>query len=257
MTTHIHHHDEAEHHHHRHHPPYTDWLKSLLLLGLGGYFLYIIASGNLSNYINIRFAWLSYLAAGLFILLGVVSLYALLRPQPHEHDHCQHDHDHSTISWPVLGVIAIPLLLGLLVPSQPLGAAAVDGDFNAIGGEMATALDIPPQERNMLDWVRLFNASDDVTAFNGAPVNITGFVFHDESYPDGVFMMARFTISCCVADSVAIGIPVSWTENLPADSWIQVKGQLQTGIVSGREQPIIHASTVDIIDRPEHPYLYP
>src|SRR6185503_5423654 len=56
-----------------------EWAKAALLLALGVYFVYVIASGNLANYINARFAWLSYVAAAMFLLLGGFSVYELLR----------------------------------------------------------------------------------------------------------------------------------------------------------------------------------
>ena len=40
------------------------------MIGLGMYFVYNIASGNIPNYVNARFAWLSYVAAALFLLIG-------------------------------------------------------------------------------------------------------------------------------------------------------------------------------------------
>ena len=54
------------------------WLKTAILLGLGLYFIYNLLSGNLTNYINARFAWLSWVAAPLFLLLGALSAYSLL-----------------------------------------------------------------------------------------------------------------------------------------------------------------------------------
>lgn len=248
---------EHLHTHDHHGPTAKDWLKTALLIGLGLYFVYIIATGNLANYINARFAWLSYVAAVIFLLLGATSLYRLIRPHEH-HDH-DHDHDHTTISWAVLAVVAVPLVLGTLVPSRPLGAAAVDGDLSAatLGGDSAAAFSIPPEQRNILDWVRAFNSTDDAAAFNSLPVDVTGFVYRSESYLDNQFLVARFTISCCVADSVAIGLPVAWSESLPTDTWVRVRGHFSAGDFQGEQRAIIQPTSVEIIEQPEHPYLYP
>ena len=66
ITEHLHDHDYE----HSHNTPAQEWLKTALLLGLGLYFVYIIITGNLTNYINIRFSWLSYVAAIIFLMLG-------------------------------------------------------------------------------------------------------------------------------------------------------------------------------------------
>ncbi len=73
-------HDEHHDHDHDHRTETIQlWIKTALLFGLGIYFAYNIASGNLSNYINARFAWLSYVASALFLLIGLFSAIHLLR----------------------------------------------------------------------------------------------------------------------------------------------------------------------------------
>lgn len=252
----------AEHlHDHDHsHERAQAWFKAALLISLGLYFIYNIVSGNLANYINARFAWLSYVAAALFLLLGISSLFRLLRAG-HDHDH-HHDHDHSheSISWLGLAVVAVPLVLGTLVPSRPLGAAAINGDINTnafTSASNASTFSISPLQRNVLDWIRVFAASDDLTAFNGQEADIVGFVYRDSTFPDNQFMVARFTVSCCVADSTAIGLPVAWDEPLEEDTWVRIFGRFHVEDFRGEERPVLIPVTVDVVDQPEHPYLYP
>src|SRR4051794_5851415 len=116
---HDHEHDYAEHDHHEHNDRTTTiqlWIKALLLIGLGVYFVYNIASGNILNYVNVRFAWLSYVAAALFLLIGAFSIWHLLRDHDdHDaHEHAHGDHVHAPISWGVLALLAVPLVLGTL-----------------------------------------------------------------------------------------------------------------------------------------------
>lgn len=251
--------EQIHDHDHTHHAPLQEWLKTALLLGLGLYFVYIIVTGNLTNYINIRFSWLSYVAAVIFLLLGATSVYSLMQQRGHKHDHEHHDHDHSPISWAVLAVVAVPLVLGTLIPSRPLGAAAVEGDLSAssLGGDSSAAFSLPPEQRNILDWLRAFNSADDPAVFNGQTVDVVGFVYRGENDADDLFQVARFTISCCVADSVAIGLPVMWAEDLPQDTWVRVRGQLATGTINGEARPVVQPTSVEIVPQPEHPYLYP
>ncbi|MBZ0297675.1 MAG: TIGR03943 family protein [Anaerolineae bacterium] len=256
---HDHHHEHHDHDHHHNHT--QEWVKTALLLGLGFYFVFNILSGNLTNYINARFAWLSYVAAVLFLLLGVVSAYSLLRRvDDHDHQHNHADHDHEHVSWAGLLIVAIPLVLGTLVPSRPLGAAAVGSDINTNAfttTENATTFTIAPLQRNVLDWIRVFNVTDDLTTLNGQEADVAGFVYRDSSFPDNQFMVARFTISCCVADSTAVGLPVVWDEPLAEDTWVQILGRFQVEDFRGEQRPVLHPITVEQIEQPEHPYLYP
>src|SRR5687767_13241863 len=99
QAAHTHDHPHATDHEHQHHDhdhraeTVQSWLKTLLLLGLGAYFAYNISSGNLSNYINVRFVWLSYVAAGIFLLLGVGNAFLFLRTEKRKQKHDDHDHD--------------------------------------------------------------------------------------------------------------------------------------------------------------------
>lgn len=251
-TEHLHDH---EHDHEHNHDNTQARVKTVLLLGLGLYFVYNIFSGNLTNYINVRFAWLSYVAAALFLLLAVSSAWKLLRK---EHDH-HHDHNHEELSWGILAIVAIPLVLGTLIPSRPLGAQAMNGDFNmnAVSATTTITFDKNPLDRNVLDWIRMFNSSDDMSEFNGQEADITGFVYRDNTFGDSQFLAARFTISCCVADAVAVGLPVEWNEDIPSDTWVRVLGHFELGDFRGEPKPILKPTSVEVVPQPEHPYLYP
>ena len=242
------------------------WLKTLVLLGLGVYFTWNLVSGNLTNYINTRFVWLSYLAAGLFLLLAASSAWTLLRERRHDHDHdhghLHHDHNHDRMPWTMLAVVALPLVLGTLVPSRPLGASAVDGSLMLTAANTtttSTAFTINPLDRNVLDWLRIFSSVGDYEEVTGSPADVIGFVYREPNFGEQRFMVARFTISCCVADASAIGVPVAWaeTDSLPADTWVRVQGTFAVGDFRDDRVPVLQATSVEPVDQPEHPYLYP
>jgi uncharacterized repeat protein (TIGR03943 family) len=239
-------------------------VKIVILFALSAYFVYNILTGNLSNYINERFVWLSYVAAALFFILGAASLWSMIREnQVHTHEH-NHDHGHShSVGWGMIAVVAMPLVLGVLIPSKPLGAEAVDGAIATqqltYGGATITVLNKPPLERNVLDWLRAFSNTELSSDFNGEQADVIGFVYREPDYPADTFLVARFTISCCVADASAIGLPVRYTgtDTLTEGSWVRVSGGFDAGQFADRETPILVAQAVETVDQPEHPYLYP
>ena len=249
--------DHSRHNHARENA--QAWIKTAILFALGFYFIYVIASGSLSNYINVRFEWLSYVAAGLFLLLGAASLLDVIGQRGHDHDH--HDHTHSGMSWPALAIVAIPLILGTLIPSRPLGSAAVGGSIslNAVSAAGAQPFMTDSLKWNVLDWLRAFNNSGDVSSFNGKQADVIGFVYREAAFADNQFMAARFIISCCVADAGAIGVPVQWdaAADYPADTWVRIQGTWEVGEFRGDTVPILHPTNIEKVDQPEHPYLYP
>ncbi|MBW4437470.1 MAG: TIGR03943 family protein [Pleurocapsa minor GSE-CHR-MK-17-07R] len=242
--------------------------RAFVLLGLGAYFAWNIVSGSLANYINASFAWLSYVASGLFLLMGAFALLRARAMKPSANgleDLLQGNSYRAPVSWGVIALVAVPLLLGTLIPSRPLGAEAVTGiDMSAVQGASSgsvTTFTIAPLNRNVLDWLRVFNATTDYAALNGEPADVIGFVYVEPDMAETQFMVARFTVSCCVADSNAIGVPVHWGAEdvaaLPQGQWVRVTGTMQVESFRGDDMPVLQASAVELIEAPSNPYLFP
>jgi uncharacterized repeat protein (TIGR03943 family) len=249
-------------------------LQALILAGLGIFLLEKIWSGNLYWYISNRFWLLSLLAAISFLWLAQSILpkrtpalptsdQTPALPDTHTHKH-EHDHPSTQPVWGLV-VVALPILLGVLIPAKPLGAAAIaNKGVNTSAGLVAASgqtirLDIAPKDRNILDWIRAINAAADPQTINGEPADVIGFVYQDSRLGDGQFLVGRFTINCCVADALAVGMAVQWpqAQALPANSWVRVKGTVEAATVDGQRLPRILATSVESVPEPSQPYLYP
>ena len=237
-----------------------EWLKAAILFGLAFYFAFNIVTGNLSNYVNARFDWLSYVAVGLFAWMGAASVYAILRgdARPGASYHS------GTPSWGMLALVGLPLVMGTLIPSQPLGVdAAADSGVSlsaaSYGGSVAAALERDPLDRNILEWLRVFNSAGAPASFDGDRADVIGFVYREPTFNDDQFMVARFTMSCCVADASALGLPVTYAgaAELESGAWVQVTGRMQVGDFGEDLMPIVQLDNITVVEQPEHPYLYP
>jgi uncharacterized repeat protein (TIGR03943 family) len=163
----------------------------------------------------------------------------------------------------MLGVIAVPLFLGLVIPAKPLGAAALgaNGLNNALTNQGGSS-EIPtaPQDRNVLDWVKAFKGTDNVDQFAGQAVNLIGFVYHDPQLdPKMQIQVVRFVFIHCAADASALGL-VAQTPNADSyaqDQWVRIKGAIQISAVKGQKTPIVVAQSIEKTDQPVQPYLYP
>lgn len=251
--------------------------KFAVIAGLGMYFAYIYLTGKWAYYIDPRFQWLSIVAVAIFGFLAVSFIGETTHEHSHNHDHehehhdHQHDHDdhdhahnHSAV-WPVI-IVAIPLLLGVLMPAKPLGANAIDArgidtDFSSVSlsNSSSKSLTIVPSERNVLDWARAFASSTNPAEFNGQEANVVGFVYRDGRFDDGHFMVARFTLTCCVADALAIGVVVRNPEDATSfatDSWVKIEGYFQETEFDGNLIPVLFAEKITPVEQPDQPYLY-
>jgi putative membrane protein len=238
------------------------WTQAVLLLGLGLHLAYLYLSENVANYIHVRFAWLAAAGAVFCLALGGHALWVALRASRSDaevsHDHA--GHTHPSRQWPTLGWLAVPLVLGTLVPPQPLGAAAVGGNISAppTAREAPMLLTSDSLQWTVADWLRMF-ASGGTDRLRGQPADVTGFVYRREGDPEGYFVVARFLMVHCTADAYAVGIPVRWTEakNLPTDAWVRVRGTVEVGEFRGNQLPILTATTIDDqSERPKQAYLY-
>ncbi len=244
-------------------------LKAIILIGLGLFLYSRFMNGSLLYYINQRFAWLTFIAAiGLF-LVGISYRQARENnEQSHDHssDHVhppQAGHQHA-VPTSALFLIAVPVLLGLLVPPRPLGAAAMSNREVGIGlesvaspGNNLTFKTTGP--KNILDWQVAFWQSQDPASFTGQEADVIGFVYRDGRFGDDTFMASRFVVSCCVADAASVGLVVRWPEaaSLAEDQWVRVTGRFELGEFEGEAIPILVADTVTPTDPPAQPYLYP
>jgi putative membrane protein len=233
------------------------FLKAAILILMGVFLFMIVMDGSVLYYINQRFVTLTWLAAGGFLLVG--ASYFLLSGRE-----TAVSLGRQPLTWVGLLIASLPLLFGWLVPSQPLGAAAIGNREINLGGIASVApssgsdtRSLASGDKNIIDWLSDFQQNDPAT-FNGEEAKLIGFVYRDERFPEDTFMVARFTVSCCVADAAPIGLVVRWPDapNLPTDQWVEVNGRFQLGTFNGQEIPILIAEEITPIDPPRHPYLY-
>lgn len=241
-------------------------LKAWILIGLSLFLLSRILMGNLFFYINQRFFSLTVFAVIGLLLLGLSYRF---RTGQAGHEHHDHDPGHAhtpSLTWTGFLLIASPIVLGLLIPPRPLGAAAMTNrDTSIVSLTSATAPDServlakPKAERNILDWLLEFRSVSDRSTLAGEAVKVTGFVYRDERFGQEQFMVSRFVLSCCAADAAPLGMVVHWSESgqLEADQWVEVTGTLEPGEFGGEPMPFIRAATVTPTEIPSQPYLYP
>lgn len=253
-------------------PKTQRWAQVAILAAMGVYFAYNLLTGNITNYIAQKFVWLTWIAAGLLVVLAALAAQSALRGSDHDQDHAGHDHEHrhshGAGAWLALGIVALPVLLGFAVPSSPLDSRAIEGevssDLGSINAGESQVIGTAPLQRNVLEWIRAFNTTPDLDALNGQEADVIGFIYRNPPMKGtDQFMVARFVMSCCVADAQAIGLTVEWpgAADLAEDSWVQVRGTFRVAEIDGTTRPVLVAYEGSVgvtpVDQPQHPYLYP
>ncbi|MEB3311717.1 MAG: TIGR03943 family protein [Snowella sp.] len=129
---------------------------------------------------------------------------------------------------------------------------------------------IKPEERSLMDWIRILNAYPEPDAYAGQKAKITGFVVHPENLPDNYILLTRFVLTCCAVDVYPVALPVRLEGSraqYPQDTWLEVQGIMETdtlnantqnfkGTESFKRQLVLVAESVKTIPTPADPYSY-
>lgn len=229
-------------------------VETSLLAALGILLLTDVARGVLAFYINPRYNGL--------VLVGALALLALAAVRvPSVVVGPGKPLSPRAVSYVLL---SLPLLFGVLYPPQPLGADRLAGRglglTGAQGGAPWSSLPASTDTRTwtLLDWAIALDGGN--AKLEGSPVQVVGFVYHPQT--DGTanrFEVARYVVTCCVADSTCIGLPVIWQgiRNLPSDSWVVITGTIGHITSGGAPAPAIIATRVTPVPQPANPYLAP
>lgn len=233
-------------------------IKVLLFVSLGLFLYTRFTSGTLLFYIHQRFALLTLITALGLILVASSYLYTYQARQTHNHE------PHS-FSWLSLVLMALPVLLGVLVAPQPLGATALSNrELNMTNlAALASPQNGSPVfgtagEKNILDWLYAFQQNPDPAVFTGQEAHIIGFVYRDERFVEDTFLVGRFVVSCCVADANPVGLVVRWPDapTVADNQWVEVSGRFEAGSFDGQPTPILVVENLTLTDPPTQPYLY-
>ncbi len=228
-------------------------LKTIPILAVSAFLYSLIMRDMVAMYIHPRFTMLTLITAlGLF-LVGV----SFLRPDR------KRLHEHAT-PWAILLVVALPVVLGWMVPPRPLGASAMENrevnyatlSSNAVS--RATTQEFSSGEKTILDWLSQFGTGP-AASFNGEEATLVGFVYYDDLFESDTFMVSRFIVSCCTADGSPVGLIVRYegSDQLPLDQWVEISGTFEAQDFNGTDIPILQVTELKEIEPPRQPYLYP
>jgi|GEM_PF-808449 len=232
--------------------------SSLLLILLGLWLGWRLLDGTLSYYLHPRFNLLIAATAALLILLGGKNL---LLGRPKKPD------PHAMLNPAALVLLGLVVGLGLLVTPQPLETNRLTGGANSGSANRALSdallkqnwqnnPNLDTSHWNLLDWSAALNDNERAAKLTGRPVEVTGFVVRPEGVGSRYFLLARYVVVCCTADSTALKLPViaAGIAGLEEGQWVRVRGTLgqATNGVFG-----FLADSVENIARPAQPYIYP
>jgi uncharacterized repeat protein (TIGR03943 family) len=218
---------------------------------VGAVLLRLTVTGTYERYVRVGMGrWLA-VAGVVVILLGLATLVQALRGRgddAHDHGH-EHEHEGVGVGWLLLA----PIAALLLVAPPTLGSYGVArGTTVDVRSGAPVFRPLPragaPHSMTLLEFSqRAFDHRG--SSFNGAPVELTGFVADPD---DTGFQLARYTIACCAADAAPIVVRVAGIAGpTRRDQWVRVTGRFRG---AAGDVPELVATDIAEIAAPNDPY---
>ncbi|KWU56021.1 MULTISPECIES: TIGR03943 family putative permease subunit [Bacillus] len=109
------------------------------------------------------------------------------------------------------------------------------------------------------DYVQTMNIiGQDVNGFKGKEITFSGFIYNDKDVTGNKVVVARYGITCCIADASVWGMIATGqnVEKFPEETWVKVTGLLDRTTYKRTLFPLVKISKVEKINKPTDPYVY-
>lgn len=254
----------------------SPWLDALAILAWGILLIKYWLTGKLNILIHPNYFWLTVAGGVGLIALGSFKLYELLKSYQSQKasgnkqgvDSLRRDEvQHMTLlpaGWGSVMLLMVAVFALVITPRTFASHTALERGLT----ESLPVTRLQPQEfrniskpeeRSLIEWVRLLNFNPEPDTYKGQKVKVQGFVIYPPSLSDQYIWVGRFVITCCAADAYPVGLPVRLPVGqtrtaYPADKWLEIEGQMMTEELEGKRKLTIQASSLKPIPEPKNPY---
>ncbi|MGZ4112679.1 MAG: TIGR03943 family putative permease subunit [Tumebacillaceae bacterium] len=278
------------------------FLKLAILLGFTAFIAYLLLSGNILLYITPQLAIDVAVAEVALVIFAGFQCYLAIRSLKRDvvacecgHDDHDHSHDAPRSIWKnvvIYGLFVLPLLLGIIVPSQAnassqgvnlnwtstdKGAPAelvqqgevdpavkelfktdnINKDYAKLGERLYKLDTIEMKDQWFIEKLQALNTFASV--FEGKQIKFKGFVSRDEGLAENQFLIGRMAMTHCIADIT----PYTMVAEAPnADtyangSWVTLTGTIGQTTYKGQTVAKLVIQNVEPASAPSIPYVYP
>jgi uncharacterized repeat protein (TIGR03943 family) len=248
-------------------------------------FLRLIVSDSLTYYLSPEMHPYLYAATCILGLLSIVQLFAADDDETHGH-HGDHHHALPTRGLSALVFYCLflfPIISGFAFPDHTLGSdvaadrqirrSALSAPSNEENNSGANAQPISHDQFDQLknhvlssrkiridpeNYAYIMTIIEqNIDHLKGKQVELTGFVFRDQSVAANEIITARFVITCCIADASVYGMLTRGeVGHLKKDTWVRVAGRLNTSVSNEHVLPVLDVEQITPVSQPKNPYVY-
>jgi uncharacterized repeat protein (TIGR03943 family) len=228
----------------------------VVLAALGSLLLARWRDGTLPLYVHPSYTPFLALTGAALLGLAAVQLWGLARQALRG---SQEAAGTSGFTW-TIGLVALAVLAGALLPARPLGATAAATQADVGLAQPLQPLSHETEGWTLLEWGQAIGGGMQRERLAGRPVSVVGFVYRPREGPAaGETRVARFVVRCCAADGFAVSLPVRSpaADALQLDTWVRVEGVLRLDESGSRTTAYVEVGRLTIVPAPAVPYLAP
>ncbi|WP_025026613.1 TIGR03943 family putative permease subunit [Caldalkalibacillus mannanilyticus] len=137
------------------------------------------------------------------------------------------------------------------------GRDGFDDYYSKLAQELFEEEIIYIEDDNFLDVMTVLDMYLD--EFQGKKVELEGFVYREPGVKTNEMVVARFSMTCCTADSSVYGLLSKGeeTKTYENDTWVRVQGSIGRSEFGGWVIPLLQLEQIVEIEPPENQYVYP
>ncbi|AXO97847.1 TIGR03943 family putative permease subunit [Bacillus anthracis] len=277
---------------------YHRYIRGIILIGLAMLLFKLLVTGNIYNFIAPKMIKFTYIAFVVLLLLGSLQVWRDGREKQDDCNCCKYHTASTSgmkslfvyvlfvvpiISAFLFGSVAIDgSLAGKRGMNQSVQARSMEKNekegirANSDWKEQDETSNLKVTEqveeqltKSMLgqrkiqvedkDYVQTMNIiGQDVNGFKGKEITFTGFIYKDKDVRGNKAVVARYGITCCIADASVWGMIVTGqnVEKFPEETWVKVTGILDKTTYKRMPFPLVKISKLEKINKPADPYVY-
>jgi uncharacterized repeat protein (TIGR03943 family) len=98
---------------------------------------------------------------------------------------------------------------------------------------------------------------NNLDTIEGKEIEISGFIYREDTFTKKQMAISRLSMSCCVVDATLYGYMVNGNvQGMKTNDWYTITGTLKKGSYKGEPVPVIDLKESKKIKAPEEAYLY-
>ncbi|MED0825047.1 MULTISPECIES: TIGR03943 family putative permease subunit [Bacillus cereus group] len=277
---------------------YHRYIRGIILIGLAMLLFKLFVTGNIYNFIAPKMIKFTYIAFVVILLLGSLQVWGDEREEQDDCNCCVHHRElklglkrYFVYVLFVVLIISAFLFGGVTIDGSLAGKRGMNQSVQAISMEKnekegiqansngkeqdeTSNLKVTDQAEEQLaksmlgqrkiqvedkDYVQTMSIiGQDVKGFKGKEITFSGFIYNDKDVTGDKAVVARYGITCCIADASVWGMIVAGenVKKLPQETWVKITGLLDETTYKGALFPLVKVSKVEKINTPIDPYVY-